>query len=185
MVGSNDRLFLGIALTEEVRRNLWSQLQAEEIPGRIVPPENWHLTLRFLGDTPREALDRLVQALGTEVLGSRTAITFGGFGAFPRATRASVLWLGVGEGAEALCTRAARVEEVTRRAGFPSDVRPFTPHLTLSRIRPARDVRRLVERTPLSIERMPVEALVLFRSRLGRGPAHYEELEHFPLAPVS
>lgn len=185
MIQELDRLFLGVPVTERVRRALSAQLQREEIPGRAVPPENWHLTLRFLGDTDREARERLVQALGSRELGSRFAVGFGGLGAFPRAARAAVLWVGVGQGADALRALAARVEEAVRRAGFPADARPFTPHLTLSRIRPARDVRRLVERAPPLTQQMLVESVVLFRSQLGVGPARYEELGHFPLAPAA
>lgn len=183
--GGAGRLFLGVPVTDDVRGTLRAHLRdaAGELPGRPVPPGNWHLTLRFLGDTSHDALARLREELEAEELGSRAAVTFGGLGAFPRAARASVLWLGVEEGAEALRALAERVEAAARRAGFPAETRPFTPHLTLSRIQPPRDVRRLLERVPPFPERMPVDAVVLFRSRLGGGPARYEEVERFFLSP--
>lgn len=179
-----DRLFLGVAVPDEVRRDLRAWLEALEVPGRVVPPENWHLTLRFLGDTPREAAERLTAALGAVRLGGRFDVALDGLGAFPRAARATVLWLGVGEGAGALRSLAARVEEAIRPAGFEPEPRPFTPHLTLSRIQPPRDVRPTVEDASPFEGRMPVEAVVLFRSHLGRGPARYEELARFPLDPA-
>lgn len=180
---SEGRLFLGVPVTEDVRGALEEHLREEELPGRPVPPGSWHLTLRFLGETPPEALARLREALEAEELGSRAAVTFGRLGAFPRPDRASVLWLGVEEGADALRALAERAEEAARSAGFPAETRPFTPHLTLARIRPPRDVRGLVERVPPFPERLPVDAVVLFRSRLGGGPARYEEVERFPLSP--
>jgi 2'-5' RNA ligase len=180
---SAGRLFLGIPIGEEARNALRSHLQGEELPGRVVPPENWHLTLRFLGDTPPDRLERLREELRAAEVGSRTAVGFDGLGAFPRAARASVLWLGVEEGADALCALAERMEATARRAGFPAEKRPFRPHLTLSRIQPPRDVRPLIERVPPLSERMPVDAVVLFLSHLGRAPARYEELDRFHLSP--
>lgn len=180
---SAGRLFLGVPVAEDVRGALREHLRGVELPGRAVPPGNWHLTLRFLGDTPPEALARLREALEAEEMGSRAAVTFGGLGAFPRPARASVLWLGVEEGADALRALAERAEAAARRAGWAAETRPFTPHLTLARIQPPRDVREIVERVPPFPERMAVDAVVLFRSHLGGGPARYEEMERFPLSP--
>lgn len=177
------RLFLGIPIPEDVRSVLRSHLAGVELPGRAVPPESWHLTLRFLGDTPPDRLDRLREELRATEVGSRAAVRFGGLGAFPGASRASVLWMGVEEGAEALCALAERLEGAARRAGFPAEGRPFHPHLTLSRIQPPRDVRRLIERVPPLSERMPVDAVLLYLSHLARGPARYEELDRFHLSP--
>jgi len=175
------RLFLGVPVTEAIRSGLRAHLEGEDLPGRIVSPERWHLTLRFLGDTPPDALERLREALSAEDLGGRTTLAFDRLGAFPRADRASVLWLGVGEGAQALRALAGKAEAAAQRAGFPAEARAFAPHLTLARIRPPRDVGPLVERVPPFTEEMPVDAVVLFRSHLGRGPVRYEEMERFPL----
>lgn len=184
MTDRPDRLFLGIPITRKVRRDLLAHLEPVEIPGRAVPPENWHLTLRFLGDTSRQVQQQLVQALGAQQLGIGITITFGDLGAFPRAARATVLWVGIRDGGDEMRALSARVEEAVRRAGFVADERPFRPHLTLSRIQPARDVRRLVERTPPFLEQMMVDSVVLYRSHLGRGPARYEELERFDLGSI-
>jgi 2'-5' RNA ligase len=169
-------------LTDEVRGGLRAELAGQEFPGRVVPPENWHLTLIFLGDTSPDTLERLKLELRSEDLGKRTVITFAGLGAFPRAARASVVWLGVTEGSEAICEVHAGVQAAVRRAGIPAEGRAFVPHLTLSRVHPPRDVRRLIRR-PLVFDRwpMPVNSVVLFRSTLGNGPARYEELARFDL----
>jgi len=77
---------------------------------------------------------------------------------------------------------AAEVEEAVVDAGLPPEDRPFRAHLSLSRIRPPRDVGRLLESVaPLDV-RMAVERIVLYRSHLGRGGARYEEVEEFTLA---
>lgn len=183
--GGEERLFLAVELPEDAREKLAAHLRdglgGRPLPGRAVAPASWHLTLRFLGGTPAERRAELVRAMREAHPGGGFALRFGGLGAFPRPARATVLWLGVEEGAERLGALAAVAEDAARRAGFPAEERPFSAHLTLSRIRPAQDVRPLLERVPAFRERIPVDAIVLFRSHLGPGGARYEAVERFPL----
>ena len=153
----------------------------EGIPGRAVPPANWHLPLRFLGDTDPAAAARLERELGAAPLGGRFEITFCSLGAFPRPSRAAVLWLGIGAGAPELGLLAERVEECARAAGFAPETRPFSAHLTLSRIRPPRNVGPLLTRPTGPAIPLTVEEVVLYRSVLGGGPARYEAAARFPL----
>lgn len=179
----SDRLFLGVALPEPVRAALLAHLGgAGELPGRVVPPESWHLTLRFLGDTPPEQRERLTAELAAAPLGPPLQIVFGGLGAFPSPARARVLWLGVEQGREPLRALAHAAEQVARRAGFAAERRPFAPHLTLSRLRSPADVGPLIARLPPASQPMRVEQVVLFRSVLGAGPARYQALRRVPLA---
>lgn len=183
--GGRDRLFLAVELTEEVRvalaDHLRDALEGDPLPGRPVPLRSWHLTLRFLGSTPPEARARLEGEVRSADLGEGFTLELGVLGAFPRPARASVLWLGVAGGEAPLRALAGVVEDAARRAGFPAEERAFSPHLTLSRIRPPGDVRPVLERVRPFGERLPVDAVVLFRSHLGPGSARYEELERFPL----
>lgn len=178
-----ERLFVAVPLAEETRLRLREHIAAVTLPGRPVSSGSWHLTLRFLGDTAPSQRDGLVDALRQARLGRQIAGSFGGWGAFPRPARASVIWLGVRDGGEQLRGLAAHVETAARSAGFPAEDREWTPHLTLSRLHPARDVRRLLAEMPSFVEPFPVDAVVLFRSHLGRGPARYQELARFPLPP--
>lgn len=181
------RLFLGVEPPEGARRALEAHLRdalgGRTLPGRAVAPANWHLTLRFLGETPPERSAALVRALEEADPGPGFTLGFGGLGAFPRPARAAVLWLGVEDGAAALGALAGVAEAAAQRAGFPLETRPFSPHLTLSRIRPPRDVGSIVERVPAFRGRMPVEEMVLFRSHPGPGGVRYEAVERFPLRP--
>ena len=178
---SAGRFFLGVALTDETRHALLRHLNAVEIPGHLDRSEDWHLTLRFLGETSPEALEALRVALVTADFEHPFDIVFGRLGAFPGPERARVLWLGVEDGRAALTALAARVEVAAREAGFPPETGPFAPHVTLSRLAPPADVRRLVDRVPSAQERMTVGAVVLFRSRPGGGPGRYEEVERYAL----
>lgn len=185
MVERVGRLFLGVGLSDEVRHGLAGHLEEElggrPLPGRPVPPENWHLTLRFLGSTDAVTYERILRQMEGADLGARFTLGFGGLGAFPRSERATVLWLGVERGEGEVRALAERVEGALEAAGVPPEERPFHPHLTLSRIRPHQDVRPLVGEVGAFPLRQPVEEVVLFRSHLGRGPARYEAMERFPL----
>ncbi len=185
-VAEKQRLFLAVALSDEVRQALAAHLDdalgGAPIPGRPVPPSNWHITLRFLAYTYEDQRERLLHAIDEADLGARFTLGFDALGAFPRPGRATVLWLGVGAGGDELVDLAAVVEEACVDAGWLIEERPFHPHLTLSRIRPHQDVAALLDQVPAFPMRQAVEEVVLYRSHLGgRGPARYEPTERFRL----
>ncbi|HEX9856425.1 MAG TPA: RNA 2',3'-cyclic phosphodiesterase [Acidimicrobiia bacterium] len=180
------RLFLAVELDDEVRHGLAAHLDAATgsgvLPGRPVPAANWHITLRFIGYAFPEQLDRLLHEVDTAELSGPFRIGFGGLGAFPRPSNATVLWLGIEAGAGRLVDLAAAVEAATVGAGFGPEERPFHPHLTLSRIRPHEDVSGVVESFPGFPLKLGVDGVTLFRSILGGAtPARYEPVERFPL----
>jgi 2'-5' RNA ligase len=185
-VASVGRLFLAVPLTDEVRAALAAHIMGvmehQPLPGKPVPPPNWHVTMRFLGPTDEVANDRLLAAMSEVALGEPFSVTFGGLGAFPRPGRATVLWQSVSGGANRLEQVAALSEEAAQQAGFAPEDRPFHAHLTLSRIRPHQDVRPLIEAVPPFPASLAVDRVVLYRSHLGRGGARYEELESFLLS---
>ena len=178
------RLFVGVPLTEEARREIDAHLRTalpDGLPGRAVPVANWHLTLRFLGATRADQLTTVVQHLREADLGGTFEVGFGGLGAFSRPRSARVLWVGLTEGVERMKMLARIAEEAARAAGFEAEEKSFKPHLTLSRIQPPRDVTGALQRVPPLELRMPVREVVVFRSHLGGGPARYEAIERFAL----
>jgi RNA 2',3'-cyclic 3'-phosphodiesterase len=181
---SAGRLFLGIPLPDDGRGAVEAHLRAtfgERLPGRAVPPRNWHLTLRFLGDTPRDRSTALMDALRDAELGAAFELSLAGLGAFPRPARATVLWVGVGDGRREIAALAGAVERAARTAGFAAEEKPFSPHLTVSRVNPPADLRRAIESAPPLDAKMRVDEVVLFRSHLGGGPPRYEAVERFGL----
>jgi len=184
MAEDRARLFAGVPIPAALRDGLQAYLRAafgERLPGRAVPAANWHLTLRFLGSTDAARHRGIVDELGRIDPPPPFDLTLSGLGAFPRAGRAKVLWIGADEGADALRALAASVEAAAVRAGFAPEPKPFSPHLTLSRLDPPADLRRIIESAPSFTGRMRVDAFVLFRSHLGGGPPRYEPLDRFPL----
>jgi 2'-5' RNA ligase len=176
-----ERLFIGVPLTEEARAAIARSLP-KQLPGKPVPAENWHFTLRFLGATSDEQRDQIVRTLKAATCGPRFNIRFNELGAFPSPGRARILWLGVDEGVERMVQLGAIAEAAARLAGFAGESREFKPHLTLSRIDPPTSVKTLLGSKLRFGERMPVDSIILYRSRLGGGPARYEEVERFVLS---
>ena len=146
--------------------------------------EQWHLTLRFLGPVPD--VEGVVAALRDSLAGVPhvDALGLGGAGAFPNARRASVVWLGVRDGSEALARVAAAVESASVVAGFPPEPRPFRPHVTVARVPRPREVGAIVDALgegPVGPP-WPVEDVVLVASDTRSTGAVYSEVARLPLA---
>ena len=186
MVALVGRLFVAVALSEDVRHALVAHLDATwgdtPLPGRPVIPPNWHLTLRFLGKTSEKEYDLVLHELDVADLGSAFRLGFGNLGAFPNPGRATVLWLGIERGQEALRSVAATVEEAVSDAGWLPEERPFHPHLTLSRIRPHQDVANVITETPAFPSIQQVGTITIYRSHLRGGPPQYEVMDTIALA---
>jgi 2'-5' RNA ligase len=109
------------------------------LPGvRWVGEGNLHFTLRFFGDLAPEDVQRAAGAL--EAVAPRHpafSLELAGIGVFPGWKRPRVLWVGSGEGGEALVGLAGDLEREFRRAGLGREDKPFVPHLTLGRWRDA------------------------------------------------
>jgi 2'-5' RNA ligase len=146
--------------------------------------DQWHLTLRFLGPVPD--VDSLVDAL-RDALASVPrigALRLGGSGAFPNPRRASVVWLGVRDGIDALTRVATAVESASTAAGFAPEPRLFRAHLTLARLPRARDAGRVVEalgEAPVG-GRWPVDDVVVVSSDTRKTGAVHLEVARIPLA---
>lgn len=178
------RVFVAVDISADVRHGLVAVFKdafPRGLPGRSVVPENWHVTLRFVGKVAETDLERLVGGLDQAHLGAPFRLGFGGLGAFPRTSKAAVLWVGITTGAAELEALAAEVESVCADVGFMPEERPFHPHLTVARIRPPVDVEAAVVAMPTPRLRQIVDSIVVYRSHWQRGPARYEELARFPL----
>jgi 2'-5' RNA ligase len=149
---------------------------------RWTPRAQWHITLRFLG--PVAAPDPVVAALADSLAGMATGrIALGGSGAFPKPSRATVLWIGVHEGAEWLVRLAGAVERAAVAAGLAPEPRPFRPHLTLARIRTPRPIQPLLREigsAPIG-RAWTVDDIVVFESDTRADGAVHHAIHTFPL----
>ncbi len=182
-MGDLRRLFVAVDLGDEVRHRLAAVIAdgLPALPGAVVPPANWHITLRFVGPASAAEEDRLLFALSEIDSTGPFELRLGRLGAFPRASKAAVLWLGVEEGEAHLASLAREVEEHIQAAGFSAEDRPFRGHVTLSRLRPSGDVRPILAEGFNAGMTVAVDDIVVFASILGRGGARYEEVDRFSL----
>lgn len=147
---------------------------------RWVRPEGIHLTLRFLGPSEPDALERLKPRLGAAAAACPTAeVPLRGFGLFPERGAPRVLW--VDAPLPAHCLELQRACEAAAIAcGYQRETRAFRAHLTLGRWRDRAPRPRLEAR---ELGRARLDSLVLFSSELRPGGAVYTPLRAFPLAP--
>ncbi len=154
----------------------------ERLPkARWVRPENWHVTVKFMGRTYPRLVDRVHEACRAAASSVRPfRVELGGLGVFPRPKSARVFWVGL-EDEGGLAALASALDRELER-DFPPEKRPFTAHLTVARLNPPGPV------DPDELERSEVEPaifrvgeLVLFRSHLSPKGARYEPLARFPL----
>lgn len=175
------RLFIAINLPADVRETLWevaAPLRSAQYPIRWVAAESIHLTLKFLGEVDAAREDEIAGGIAAAVRGARPfPMPVGGFGAFPSPQRPRVVWAGL-EPVPPLELLQHRMEQEMERLGFPTEGRPFRPHLTLGRVKRdargaaleglATDLDALVYETEVS-----VESVDLMQSTLTRQGAQY------------
>jgi 2'-5' RNA ligase len=185
------RLFVALNLPPAVREAVWTAaapLRELQLPVNWVRPDGLHLTLKFLGDVPDaqqpELHAALAQAAGSEGKGGLEGashgipLALGGFGVFPDQRRPRVVWVGV-EPVPALELLQHRVEQAFAPLGFPTEGRPFQPHITLGRAtrhaepQAFRGLADALAGLELA-ETVVVEAVDLVASTLQRGGAVYQ-----------
>ena len=131
------RVFVAAFPPPEVQRALVAAARAIPTDAfRLTAPERAHITLKFLGDVPPDALPRISATL-EPIRGNheRFDVLTSSLGVFPSPRRARVLWAGLGEGAEQLRSLAQTVETLLDPEGFPPEKTSFMPHITLGRAR--------------------------------------------------
>jgi 2'-5' RNA ligase len=178
------RLFIALDLPWELRQRL-SLLAGSGIPGaRWVPPENYHLTLRFIGETPAHRAEDIDLALAT-LRARGFSLTLAGLGTFHKGGRPTALWVGV-ERSQQLDHLQNKIETALQRIGLEPERRRFTPHLTLARLDtsvPEAKLAAFVQAHNLfRAEPVPVEHFTLFSSRLGKEQSVYTAEVEYALA---
>lgn len=187
------RSFIAIELPEEVRSGL-RRLQAELRSAghafvKWVAPESIHLTLKFLGNISVEKVAAITAVMEEAGQGASSfQLKIGGLGAFPNLRRPRVLWLGIAGETDRLVVLQRRIDDGLVALGFAREIRPFTPHLTLARLRQGTSPRdqqtfgELVMKTPLEASyEVSVNSLSLMRSQLLPGGAVYSRLAEVKL----
>ncbi len=173
------RLFVAVSLPVEVRAWVTGVIEIlrDSYPGaRWVDPINIHITLRFIGWIDEAKLP-VAKEITKAVAATHQPAEIGpsGLGAFPRPSRARVIWLGLYDPAALLESAARDLDASFESLGVAAENRAFTPHLTLARLKtPARvDLDVELPRVPAPFL---VEQIDLYRSHMSPNGARYEKL---------
>jgi RNA 2',3'-cyclic 3'-phosphodiesterase len=173
------RLFVAIDLPQAVRDRLAGM--GGGVPNaRWVPPENMHLTLRFIGEVENGLAQDIDTAL-TKLYAPGFDIELHGVGFFGKASAARLLWARVRR-SEPLLRLQTKVEAALWDAGMPAEERKFSPHVTLARMRraPADRLQHFVaDHAAFLSGPIPVDHITLYSSfRSGSGPVYQAEAEY-------
>jgi len=187
------RCFIAIELPEEIKAGLF-QLQAQLKSGnqpwvKWVDPYSTHLTLKFLGSVAVDRIGEITGAVEGAVQGaSPFPLEVKGLGVFPNLRRVQVAWVGVSGEVDKLARLQQRIESNLAGLGFAPELRPFTPHLTLARLRDraSPDERQrfgqLIADTKFEAAySFKVDAINLMRSQLTREGAIYSQISSVKL----
>jgi 2'-5' RNA ligase len=183
------RAFIAITPSMALRqsaRDVGAALQRLAPSWRWVDPEQIHLTLKFLGDVPAEALPAIGQAVEHAVAGQAPfTLLARTLGCFPHPSRPRVLWMGLEDPQQALAHLQQRLESALTPLGFPPETRPLHPHLTLARAQQMRGRGQLLPLLQSYQHRvfgeLAVAEIQLFQSHLRRAGAVYTVLHSVTL----
>lgn len=175
------RLFIALALPDQVREEL-TRLQRGLRDAKWVAPENFHLTLRFLGELEGTEAGDVDAALSAIRLPS-FPLRLEGVGVFGEGRKTRALWAGVSPSGD-LMRLQSKVVRAVEQSGQPPETRKFKPHVTLARFNGAstRDIGRYLEENSLfrSADFM-VRNIVLYSSFRASQGAIYRVEAHYPL----
>jgi len=186
------RAFIAIEIPLGIRQticNAISDLQKGIGPlVRWVPVDNMHLTLKFLGDVSPANVNMLTQMMSAEAdLFNCFELQLHGLGSFPSPRQPRVIYIGI-QAPAALEALQRGIESASRRLGYESEERSFSPHLTIGRVKQKisgaeqQTIRRLLEDTKIdTLGTAKVDSLHLYKSDLHSTGSVYTRLSSAPL----
>jgi len=176
------RLFVGVPLPKDVREKLeafWSAHERNIDRTRPVAPENYHITLKFIGDVPEDRARRIERTLEQAIPKARFPVRVTGIGGFPSNVAAKVIWAGVQEGFNELVALSQTIDQMLAAEGIPRERKAFHPHVTLARVkRGVADVTVLTRKKP-DFGTFEFKEFVLYKSTLTPGGPIYEKLRGY------
>ena len=170
------RLFIAVNFSEDIKGRILKiqdQLRSQALKGSFTRPENFHITLAFLGETPEERLQDLFRII-EDIHSPPFDISFNCTGCFTH-SRKELWWIGAernSQGIPLLQALHARLTGRLEEENFPVDKRPFNAHITLA--------REIKHTAPIVLDRpeivIRVSRISLMKSEHIRGVLTYTEL---------
>lgn len=177
------RAFIALELSDEAREEfsrITGILEEAKADVKWVKPASIHLTLKFLGYVNEEKIASISERLKDIVSGAVPFdVVLEGIGVFPKWDYVKVLWVGLAEGSARVKELALKTEQVMQAEGFEKEKREYSPHLTLGRIRSAKnkkELRNQAETIKVKPVKSHISRIILFKSELSPEGAVYSEL---------
>jgi len=178
------RVFIAVSfnqtLTKELRE-LQNQFKQLSLNASWVKPENIHLTLKFLGNVETNRVSKIFNPI------KETALAFSSFNLrlsdldiFPNWSQPRIFWIGLDDKEEILKKLKKRLELELSNVGFLRDMKSFSPHLTLARLRTASNknlLKKEIEKLSVPLDYLiKVSEIKLFQSSLTPKGTEYAKL---------
>ncbi len=176
------RLFVGVRISVAAAEAIAKSAEAlrhaarqRGLKARWVAPENYHITLKFLGWSHAPMVGVLDDAIAEALEGAAAfELETRGLGAFPSPAKARVLWAGASDPEGTLTDLAGRVEAAAQKLGYEAEARAFHPHVTIARLKRPADVTDLLEEASEQEFRGTwVDSVVLFESEVKSTGSEY------------
>jgi 2'-5' RNA ligase len=182
------RAFIAVDISDRQREEVGAildKLMDYDVRVKWVKIDNVHVTLKFLGDTDDEILPDLYGAIGDAVSNQKAFdLSLEKLGCFPNAHRPRVIWVGIKDGYDGLRELSREIERAVEPFGFKPEKRKFSAHLTIGRVKDARNIESLtrdVSGIDFSSSATTVSKVVFYQSTLRpQGPIYtsLKEFEH-------
>jgi len=172
-----DRLFVAVHLSPDASASLgaWAdKLKPQASFRKWVHPQDYHITVQFLGDTPRERIPELTEGLSAAAA-EHAPFTLGVHeaGVFGASVSPRILWAGIRGDVDALAKLQRSVVSRMETYGFVPEDRPYRPHITIARKFQGDEKfsMDIIGSPPVNIQ-WDVHELVLFRTNLHATPMY-------------
>jgi 2'-5' RNA ligase len=183
------RIFIAILISDGLKRRIGLvQEEFKKMAPEVkwVAEDNFHVTMKFLGNVASDRLGNISSALTEAIKGVEPFdVEIGGVGAFPNPGRPRTIWVDVTVGGEILAELAKRVDNALEKLGFPREDRPFKSHITIGRLkddRGARDLGPALRESKVgSLGSVRIDSVAVMRSELRREGPIYSKLSEIPL----
>ncbi len=182
------RSFIAINLPDRVTRSiadLIAELRKTGVDVAWVPAEKIHLTLKFLGNTVDSMIPEIMERISKKLSHYNAFyIKIVGTGCFPSEKRPRVLWIGI-EGSAVLNSIQKDMDTEFAQLGFAAEDRPFSPHLTVGRVRSQKRItemmRRFTEFRTADFGIVEVKGIRIMKSELKPAGAEYTCIAEIPI----
>ncbi len=183
------RSFIAIEIPQALKsriEELQRELRRTDADVKWVRPEGIHLTLKFLGSIRQEDVERISQALAPVISAWEPfEVRIHGMGGFPSNRNPRVIWVGLERGKGEVHSLQQVLERKLVELSFPPENRPFSPHLTLGRVRSSRGKSALAQvlekHKETEVGNFRAREVFLFRSELKPSGAVYTKLWDFSM----